>query len=464
MLWIGDPSPCVDPPAQHYRRARLEGGKVTGRRRVDAGAELRGGGPRRAVALALVVAVVTSACALPVTIPRAAPRPGTAPTSGSTAGTGSGQVPAAPAAIECDQPAGGDAFSAAAPDDVLIDSAAVRAAIGDLSMITARSVRIYRHDCLVGTSGVDWANDSTPYEIWSMTKSVLAMLVGVAVTQGHLSLDDTVGQHLPEATGQHAQITLRQLLTQTSGLTFAWANTVAAVEGDSVSHVLGLPFDHQPGTFFEYAQNPLQLVGLMVERATGTDLQDFAQTALFDPLGIPRSRWAWQRDGAGHTLGFAGLQMASVDLARLGSLLLHGGAWRGQRIIAEDYVRKMGTPTETNPGYGFLTWTNQGETYISASALARRRIHHRWIPAGPHDLMGISGLFDQELWVIPSLDVVVVRTGNPAPVGWKHEFLRRLLRGVQDVPFTDPGPAPLDDGLDLSDFSRLIDLNTWPAR
>lgn len=420
---------------------------------------------RRAAALLVAVALASSACALPVSIPRAAPRPEQAgPPSGPTTGTGTGEAPAPRTAVECSQPAGEAPFSTAAPEDVLIDPEAVRAAIGDLSMITARSVRIYRHDCLVGTSGLDWVNDSTPYELWSMTKSVLAMLVGVAITQGHLSLDDTVGQHLPEATGQHAEITLRQLLTQTSGLTFAWANTIAALEGDSVAHVLRLPFLHEPGTFFEYAQNPLQLVGVMVERATGSDLQDLAQQELFDPLGIPRSRWEWLRDGAGHTLGFAGLQMASVDLARLGSLLLHGGEWRGQRIISEEYVRQMGSSSPTNPGYGFLTWTNQGETYISASALARRQIHHRWIPAAPPDLMGLSGLFDQELWVIPSLDMVVVRTGNVAPMGWKHDFLRRLLQGLEDVPFTDPGPAPLDDGLDLSDFSRLIDLTTWPTR
>jgi hypothetical protein len=86
------------------------------------------------------------------------------------------------------------------------------------------------------------------------------------------------------------------------------------------------------------------------------------------------------------------------------------------------------------------------------------------LPAGPPDLFAVSGLFDQEMWVIPSLDMVVVRTGNPAlTMGWKHEFLRRLLRGLRDVHLPDPGPAPLDDGIDLSDFTRLIDLSTWPA-
>jgi CubicO group peptidase (beta-lactamase class C family) len=253
-------------------------------------------------------------------------------------------------------------------------------------------------------------------------------------------------------------------MTQTSGLSFAWGNAVAAVPGDSVAYVLGLPFVHQPGTFFEYAQDPLQVVGAMVSRAVGMDLQDFAQQELFGPIGIPRGRWTWQRDGAGHTLGFAGLAMASIDLARLGSLLLNDGRWRDRGVIAADYVHEMSRPTPANPGYGLLTWTNEGDSYVTVSALVRKVIPHRWLPAGPPDLFAISGLGDQEMWVIPSLDMVVVRTGNPMLTsGWRHLFLARLLAGVRDVQLPDPGPPPIDDGVDLSDFSKLIDLSTWPT-
>lgn len=410
----------------------------------------------RSALIVSVVLVANTACAAPI-IFGSGDLPGSGLASGGTRDT------AAPTAQHCEQPADSTPFTKTAPERTDLDSAAVRAAIGDPTMFTAASIRIYRHDCLVGESAADPRNEAVPQELWSATKSVLSMVVGTAVTHGDMSLDDTVGQYLLQADAAHGAITLRQLMTQTSGLTFAWANAIAALSGDSVDYTLSLPFAHPPGTYFEYAQTTLEVVGAMVEAAVGRDLQDYAQSELFAPIGIARSRWHWERDGAGHTLGFAGLSMTPMDLGRLGSLLLNQGQWRGQRIISDDYVAQMGQPASTNGAYGLLTWTNRGADYFTASSLVRQHVDHHWVVSAPPDLFALSGLFDQIVMIVPSLDMVVVRTGGPElAAGWIHAFMARLLAGVQDVDLPDPGPLPVDNGIDLSDFSKLINFSTWP--
>lgn len=393
----------------------------------------------------LVVAAVV-ACAPPVI-----------PGDGFVAGSGGGgQVSVRGGS--CPQPSGGSEFVTASPAQVDLDPQAVRLAIAYATTQASSSVRVYRRDCLVGTSGYDALTQFTPSNLWSATKGVVAMLVGRAAHLGLLSLDDTVGEHLRSADAAHARITVRQLLTQTSGLAFHWANDVAAGRGDSVAFTLRLPFDHEPGTYFEYAQTTVTLLGAVVEAAAGEDLQDFAQRELFGPLGIPRSRWSWARDGAGHTHGFAFLAMAPIDLARLGGLLLHRGRWGSTQLLTPGFVDQMSQPTPTNPSYGFLVWTNQGEWGYSASSLVRRRKDHRWLVAAPADTYALSGMFDQMVWVVPSLDMVVVRTGFSGAEDWKHEFFRRLMRAVLDRPMPDPGPAPVSPEVDLSDTSKLIDL------
>ena len=346
----------------------------------------------------------------------------------------------------CVDPAEGGDFDEAAPDEVALDPEAVRAAIDYATRALAASVRVYRHDCLVGQSGADTDTRFVPAGLWSATKGIVSMLVGRAVQMGRLSVDDPIGRYLPDVDVAHGAITVEQLLTQSSGLAFHWANDVAAGDGDSVAFTMALPFAHAPGTFYEYAQTTVTVLGAVVEAAVGQDLQAFAQAELFGPLGIPRDRWSWQRDVAGHTIGFAALAMAPVDLARIGTLLAHDGQWGDRRLIDPGYVAAMGASSATNPGYGYLLWTNRGDSFITPSSLARRTKDRPWLPAAPRDLFALSGMFDQFVWVIPSLDMVVVRTGFFGPSNWGHEFFRILIaRGPRRRPRR---PRALAGGVD----------------
>ena len=325
-----------------------------------------------------------------------------------------------------------------------LDPAAVREAVGYSSARGAQSVRVYRHDCLVATSGNDALTGSTPMATWSMTKGVVSMLVGRAVTQGALSVDDPIGLHLDGLGPAHGAITVRQLLTQTSGLRFAWVNDLnAAGTGDSVAATLRRPFEHPPGTRFMYAQTTVTVLVAVVEAAVGEDLQTYAARELFAPIGIPDAHWRWDRDGSGRTQGFAFLDMSPEGFARLGSLLLAEGRWRGSELIGASYIREGRRGTGPNPSYGFLWRTNEGERHPFFGYVDDDWLERRWLPPAPPDAFGLTGLFDQRLVVVPSLGLVVLRMGLPEdlfadPIGQvrgrepsgHHRFVEQLLDGV----------------------------------
>jgi CubicO group peptidase (beta-lactamase class C family) len=355
---------------------------------------------------------------------------------------------------QCEQPAMGEEFERVAADAVGMDGVALRATIRDATLHASLSLRVYRHDCLVATSVLDPLTESVANNVWSTTKGVVSLLTGRAVTLGALDVDDPIGRFLPPGLGDdaHRAITIRHLLTESSGLRFNWLPDMQPLMADSVRQVLALPFDHEPGTYFEYAQTTVNLLAYVVEQAVGRDLQDFAQDALFGPLGIDRDSWFWQRDRAGNTHGWANLFMPPLALARLGSLVLHEGRWRGEQLIAADYLREATTGTATNPAYGFLLWRFGVPGTITPSIPERRALDRGFIPAAPRDTIGFVGFQDQLIFVIPSTDTVIVRTGFPPDVSvdlqealtakdgkWTHDLFRGVGLSYRDVAYTDPG-------------------------
>ena len=402
--------------------------------------------PRRAAVLVAAVVATLAGCARPLV--------------GAGAGTGDGSTAAggrpAPASLQtrhCEAPAPGDPFGVAEPEEVQLDRAGVEAAVHYATVRGAQSVRVYRHGCLVARSANDPATEWVPLSGWSMTKGVVATVVGRAVALGHLGVDDPISSHLDGLDPAHGAITVRQLLTQTSGLRFAWVNDLwAATYADSAALTLQRPFEAVPGTRFLYAQTTLTVLVAVVEAAVGEELQAFAARELFEPIGISRGDWRWGRDGAGRTQGFFALEMTPVAWSKLGHLLLEGGSWRERRLIDPEYVRQGATGSAANPGYGFHWWTNAGDWHLNSGFPGYQRKDRPLWPALPRDAFGYSGLFDQEVTVIPSLDMVVVRMGLPPelfgdPLGespgirpkWDWRFDRLLMQAVTDVEVHDPG-------------------------
>ncbi len=368
-------------------------------------------------------------------------------------------------------PAAGEDFQRVPPETVGLDSTALARAVNFATSRNAGSVRILRHGYLVATSGLDALTATVPNNLWSSTKGVVSVLTGRAIALGKLRLDDPISLYVPEADAAHGRITIRQLLTQCSGLQFSWAADLNPLLPDSVAQCLALPFVHEPGTYFEYAQTTCTLLAHAVENAVGQDLQDFAQAELFDPLGIPRSDWFWLRDMSGQTHGYAYLFMPPRDLPRLGQLMLQGGVWNGKRLLPASYVKEAGSASLTNPGYGFLLWSNEGDHFYTPTVPDREDMQRPLVASAPRDMYGFFGMLDQLIFVIPSWDMVIVRTGIPGnydlmdphslvtaiEADWCHEFFRLVGRSITDMDIPDPGYYQPTDGITGLDFMAIAD-------
>lgn len=351
----------------------------------------------------------------------------------------------------CREPAA--SWERADPADVALDPDRLEAALDFARPRMSQEIAVYRHGCLVAERRWE-AEEDARYDSWSIAKSVTAMAAGRAITRGLLDVDDRIGRYVPEAEGRHRSITVGQLLTMTTGLHWNLFRDYNIAMPDRVKDALSLEIDHEPGTFFEYAQSPVALLAKVVGNAARRDFQDFVQDELFGPLGIGEDRWTWERDRAGNTVGFMGLRMTVDDYARLGQLMHNRGVWRGKRLLDAAFVRDALKPSRTNPGYGYMFWLNRGKRYIAPTVYSRDERDHRHVLSAPKDMFYMAGIHEQRVWVVPSLGLMVVRVGGSgsrdpdtrssvftsASGDFEHEFFRLLMAAVKDRKIPDPGP------------------------
>ena len=215
---------------------------------------------------------------------------------------------------------------------------------------------------------------ATTHHIRSVTKSILSMLVGIAVAQGIIDrldrsiLDYFTDVPLKDSDPRLAQVTVAHLLTMTAG--FAWDESDDKAVSDwffsgqrsAINDALTRPIVHEPGTVFNYDSPTADLLATLLARANGCDLQSFAVEQLFAPLGI--QHFTWEQDPAGYYRGSAGSELRAIDLAKIGQLYLQQGQWQGQQIIPAAWVEQsVVTQAVVNPayGYGYLWWVQEQE-------------------------------------------------------------------------------------------------------
>ena len=393
---------------------------------------------------------------------------------------------ASPTQTRCTVPVSGTKFGTATPQQEALDPAAVQRALNYANSHLRLSVQIFRNNCLIGTGALNPVTANLPMELFSSTKSVISMLTGIAYDRHKLSLDDPIGKYLPKGVGwgdpAHRAITIRNLLTETAGLREAILAEFASLGADPniAQEALAQPLVAKPGTKFEYTQRVPDLLGFVVQRAVGQDLQKFAQANLFSPVGIPRTSYSWLRDRAGITYGYANLFMPPTQFAKLGLLMQNDGVWNGKRVISSSYVHKVQQPTATNGCYGMLFWVNSGTSCTSANIPAAQTVEGPAIASAPRDLYAMVGALQQNNFIIPSLNMTVTWTGvlgetalNLAGIlsasasgsDLYYNFFRLLMAGVKDQKIPDPGPfktPPLDLDVNplnyLSPFVLLTDL------
>jgi CubicO group peptidase (beta-lactamase class C family) len=247
------------------------------------------------------------------------------------------------------------------------------------------------------------------HTLQSVSKSVTATLIGIAIRRGEIQGTDAPA--LPYFEGytvaddvRRQRWKLKHLLTMTAGI--AWdettvpytdpKNSCAAMERsrDWVQFVLDQPLAAEPGSQFVYNSGVTELLAQVLKKATGKHADEYAAAELFQPLGITNSYW--KRTPTGHPDTEGGLYLTPRDLAKIGYLHLHDGAWNGRQILPPGWAREATRAQVTNLGrpgrtYGYQWWQTTGQDR-PANFLA-------------------SGYGGQYLIVVPSLDLIAVFTG-----------------------------------------------------
>jgi CubicO group peptidase (beta-lactamase class C family) len=220
----------------------------------------------------------------------------------------------------------------------------------------------------------------TLHDVRSVTKSVVGLLVGIAVQDGAIkSLDTPVLDYFPEyadlQTPERKRVTLRHLLTMTSGLhwdedTYTYAdprNSEIAMDraSDPYRYVLSQPFDAAPGEKWKYSGGDVAVMAAVLARATKTPIDAYAEARLFKPLGIAKTEWL--KDGKGTPYAASGLRMTPRDMAKIGRLVLASGRWNGRQVVASRWIAASTTPkaaVQPDPKcgtrYGYFWWLFQG--------------------------------------------------------------------------------------------------------
>jgi len=276
--------------------------------------------------------------------------------------------------------------------------------------------------------------------VYSVTKSVMSMLIGIAIGEGLIrSVDQTVGELLPShaaaMTPDAAAITLRQLLTMTGGLpgtpvggffdpfesTANWVDTI-----------LSTPLAQPPGQQFTYSNASSHLLSAIVTEATGRPALDYARERLFEPLGIrsqpaatpvPRPDradvavydaapgFAWSVDPQGYQLGYSNIKITAADMIKLGELYLNGGQWQGAQLVPAAWVAESTQPhvqpgADPSPRYGYQWWLDD---------------------AAGHPAFAAMGYAGQLIEVVPDLNLVVAVSCLDGPAAFNSTDLAALV-------------------------------------
>lgn len=307
--------------------------------------------------------------------------------------------------------------------DVLAQARAYSQSIGTASFIAVQHGRIVE----------SWGDIGRRLQLYSVRKSLLSALIGIAVSEGKIELDATLGSLgiddvPPVLTEAEKQATVRQLLQSRSGI-----YRPALVEMPSQVARRPVRGSHPPGTFWYYNNWDFNVLGTIYERAVGTSLFEMFQQRIGNPIGMQDYR---PRDGR-YVRGEVSLHpaypfhMSARDLARFGLLYLRSGRWRDQAIVPPSWVTDSTTAssqTYLRSGYGYMWWTGFPDRRVAIMNLS---------PGG----FWADGNYGQFIIIDPVNDLVVVHQTDTAKVNERQMgHLMWLLLTAAHA--RDPGRDP----------------------
>jgi len=318
-----------------------------------------------------------------------------------------------------DWPIGNAVATDAALDRVLADDALAGPGI--------RAIVVVHHGRIVAERYAAGFSAATPLLGWSMTKSVVAGLVGVLVKEGRLALDQSAGWPAVSGAGRE-RIRIADLLAMSSGLRFNEAYGAVSdvtrmlyLEPDMAGFARAQPSAHPAGEFWSYSSGTANILSRIVQDAAGRLGAGFPAEKLFRPLGMTSA--TMETDEYGTLVGSSYMYATARDWARYGQFLLQDGVWRDQELLPRGFVGMMAAPVAASGGqYGHgLVWlwgsdaVTPGEDPDMSFGI-------------PADTFWMEGHDGQSTAIIPSRDLVIVRLGlTPSRARYTPQ---RLVRAV----------------------------------
>ena len=298
----------------------------------------------------------------------------------------------------------------------------------DSLRMNIHSVMVLQHGRIVAQQ---WLNGGSPTEehiLNSVSKTFTSMAVGLAISEGRLSLDDPIISFFPDKVPANPsdklkRITVRHLLTMSCGHDTDPTSSIRNGNGDWVTLFLAYPIVHEPGTRFCYNSLGTYMLSAIVQKLTGQTILDYLTPRLFQPLGI--EGMTWQTSPQGICCGGWGLFLKTEDLAKMGQLLLQKGKWKKRQLIPAEWIEEASrkqvdcTPAGMKPEDAVrrgLTLENSDWVQGYGYQMWRRR----------HNAFRADGASGQYIIVIPECDAVVVNTAMVGDMGaelnlvWKY--------------------------------------------
>ncbi|PFR25049.1 6-aminohexanoate hydrolase [Bacillus cereus] len=240
----------------------------------------------------------------------------------------------------------------------------------------------------------------TLYKINSITKSIVSMLIGIAIDKGYISdIHTSIASWIPNVPEEKKELTLYHLLTMTTGEEWkefgngvVFPNDFVESE-DWIKYILQKPLIEEMGTKMNYNSGSSHLLSYILQVATGKTTEQFAREHLFHPLHI--TEYEWQQDPQGIYVGGFGMKMKAKDLLKIGLLCLQNGYWNGERIISSRWI-------EESSEAHFMTYEHVGAYGYHWWVVDHERFH---IPYCIYFAMGYGG---QYIIIVPKLELVAV--------------------------------------------------------
>jgi CubicO group peptidase (beta-lactamase class C family) len=315
-----------------------------------------------------------------------------------------------------------DDWQVAKPETQSVSSEALAKVGAWLESHGSKSGMVVRHGRIVGEWYFEDTTRDSKHLMYSTTKSFASTATGLAIGAGKLTLDSKVGEFFPQAApASKRDITVRQLLSMTSG---AHNDNAQLPRSDLFRFVLDeLPMDFAPGEKWEYNNTGLSILGPVVRKATGKTIAQILDEQVFRKIGIRPDDWTWEeRDGM--PIPYSGLHITARSLARFGLLVLNKGQWRGDKVVSSTWIgESTRSSQDMQKNYGFLWWNNSKDAW----------------PGVPIDAFAAMGKYDNDMLIVPSLDLIVIRQVGDDGAS-KRQLKIGELFALATAAVTDPSP------------------------